>query len=71
MFFLLTGRPVVNGFLFFLGAGGYFWEIEVGVHRLPHLIFTLFQSHIYKVNVREFLPWDKTDKGMSWGMGSL
>ena len=28
----------------------------MGVHRQPHLIFTLFQSNIYKVDVREFLP---------------
>ena len=34
----------------------------MGVHRPPHLIFTLFQSNIYKVNVREFVPRDKTDK---------
>ena len=42
----------------------------MGVHRPPHLIFTLFQSNMYEVNVREFLPRDKTDKGMSWGMCS-
>ena len=30
----------------------------VGVHRPSHLIFTLFQSNTYKVNVREFLPRD-------------
>ena len=29
-------------FIFFLGGGGgYFWEVVVGVHRPPHLIFTL------------------------------
>ena len=62
------------GFIFFSGRGwggwGYFWEVVVGVHRPLHLIFTLFQSNIYKVNVREFLPRDKTDQGMSWGMCS-
>ena len=46
---------------FFSGGGGIFWEVVVGVHRLPHLINTLFQSNIYKVNVREFLPRNKTD----------
>ena len=56
---------------FFLGEGGYFWEFVVGLHRLPHLIFTLFESNICRANVREFLPRDKTDKGMSWGMCSL
>ena len=64
------------GVIFFSGGGGeeggwgYFWEVVVGVHHPLHLIFTLFQSNIYKVNVREFLPRDKTDKGMSWGMCS-
>ena len=57
----LTGLPVVNAvykmsFIFF--SEGYFWEVIVGVHRLAHLIFTLFQSNIYKVDVREFLPRD-------------
>ena len=29
-------------FIFFRGVdGGYFWEVIVGVHRPPHLIFTL------------------------------
>ena len=30
-------------FIFFRGGGdgGYFWEVVVGVHRPPHLIFTL------------------------------
>ena len=37
------------------------WEVVVGVHRPPHLIVTPFQSNIYKVNVREFLPRDRTD----------
>ena len=62
-----------NGFNFFSqGVGGeeYFWEVVVGEHHPPHLIFTLFQSNIYKVKVREFLPWNKMDKGMSWGMCS-
>ena len=45
-----------------VGGGGVIsWEVVVGVHRPPHLIFTLFQSNIYKVNVREFLPRDKTN----------
>ena len=49
---------------FFLGGGGegggYFWEVVVGVHCLALLILTLFQSNIYKVNVREY----------SWGFMS-
>ena len=54
------------GFIFFSvggeeGGGGISWEVVVGVHRPLHLIFTLFQSNVYKVNVREFLPRDKTD----------
>ena len=69
------GEPNLrNGFYFFLGGGGgggVFLGSRTGVHRPPHLIFTLFQSNVYKVNVREFLPRDKTDKGMSWGMCSL
>ena len=83
MFFLVNwvacGKPSLrNGYHFFSqrwGGGGvgrgYFWEVIVGVHHLPHLIFTLFQSNIHKVTVRGFLPWDKMDKGMSWGMCSL
>ena len=56
----------LGGFHFFLrgrgsGGGVISWEVVVGVHRPPHLIFTLFQSNIYKVNVREFLPRDKTN----------
>ena len=35
---------------FFRGGGEYFWEVVVGVHRPRHLIFTVFQSNIYKVN---------------------
>ena len=53
------------------GWGWYFWEVVVGVHRPPHIIFTLFRSNIYTVNVREFLPRDKTDKGMPRGMCAL
>ena len=49
------------GFIFFLG--GYFWEVVVGLLRPPDLIFTLFPNNIFKVNAREFLPRDKTDKG--------
>ena len=67
------GKPSLrNGFNFFShgGLGDYFCEVKVGEHHPPHLIFTLFQSNIYKVNVREFLPWNKMDKGMSWGMCS-
>ena len=54
---LLTGLPVASALykmLFFVVAGG--GGSVVGVYRPPHLIFTLFQSNIYKVNVREFLP---------------
>ena len=50
-----------NGFHFF--SRGYFWEVVVGLLRPPDLIFTLFPNNIFKVNVREFLPRDKTDKG--------
>ena len=72
---LLTGRPVaspVQGMsliIFSLGeGGGYFWEVLVGMHRRPHLIFPLFQSNIYTVNVREFLPGIKgTKKGRKKG----
>ena len=63
---LLTGLPVAQpGYkmtiIFFLkGAGGggrgKFWEVAVGVHLPALLIFTLFQSNIYKVNVREYRP---------------
>ena len=45
-------------FFFLSWGGGGVWEVVVGVYRSPHLIFTLFQSNIYKVNVREFLPRD-------------
>ena len=38
------------------GGGGDFWEVIVGVHRPALLILTLFQSNIYKVNVREYPP---------------
>ena len=52
-------RPVyLRRFIFSRGGGGYFWEVGVGLHRPPHLIFTLFQSSICRVNVREFLPQD-------------
>ena len=64
-------RPVYLRRFIFSGGGGCFWEFVVGLHRPPHLIFTLFQSNICRANVREFLPRDKTDKGMSWGMCSL
>ena len=33
---------------------GYCWQVVEGVHRPALLIFTLFQSNIYKVNVREY-----------------
>ena len=36
------------------GGEGYFWEVVVGVCRPALLIFTLFQSNIYMVNVREY-----------------
>ena len=38
------------------GGRGKFWEVAVGVHLPALLIFTLFQSNIYKVNVREYRP---------------
>ena len=81
MFFLVNwvacGKPSLrNGYHFFLSGGGgggrgYFGEVVEWVHHPHHLIFTLFQSNIYKATVRGFLPWDKMDKGMSWGMCSL
>jgi len=44
----------MNSIFFSQGGGGYFWEVAVGVCRLALLIFTLFQSNIYEVNVREY-----------------
>ena len=35
---------------------GYFWQVVEGLHRPALLILTLFQSSIYKVNVREYPP---------------
>ena len=35
---------------------GYFGKVVVGVHRPAPVIFTLFQSNIYKVNVRAYSP---------------
>ena len=51
-------QPVykINSIFFLVGCGGDFWEVIVGVHRPALLIFTLFQSNIYKVNVREYPP---------------
>ena len=37
-----------------VGGGGCFWKLVVGVRRPALLILTLFQSNIYKVNVREY-----------------
>ena len=50
-------------FIFFSGRRqGYFLASRSEVHRPPHLIiFALFQSNIYKVNVRELLSREKTD----------
>jgi len=44
-----------NEFHFF-SSQGYFWQVVEGVHRPALLNFTLFQSNIYKVNVREYPP---------------
>ena len=53
----LWRNPVCEmGFIFWLGGGGYFWKVVVGLHRPRHLIFTLFHSNVYKVNVR-LAPW--------------
>ena len=55
-----------------VGGGGYFWEVLVGAHHRCHLIFTLFQSNVYKVNVRlppcGFMSWKRTtfDVMMVW-----
>ena len=50
---------LIKWVLFFLGGGGGgFWDVGLGVHRPPYLIFTLFQSNIYKVNIGGFLPRD-------------
>ena len=49
---LLTGLPVASAvykMFFFLSGGGVFLGSRFGVYRPPHLIFTLFQSNIYKV----------------------
>ena len=54
---------VVNyktGFIFLSGGGGgvggagvvFLGSRRLGAHRPCHLIFTLFQSNVYKVNVR-------------------
>ena len=54
------------------GGGGYFLEVVVGVHRLALLILTLFQSNIYKVNVREYSrgfmssKWTRHNLMMVW-----
>ena len=40
----------------------YFWEVVAGVCRPAPLILTLFQSNIYKVNVREYPPGDFVSK---------
>ena len=37
-------------------SDGYFWEVAVGERNPALLIFTLFQSNIYKVNLREYPP---------------
>ena len=46
------------------GGGVGVWEDVVGVRRPALLIFTLFQSNIYKFNVREypreFMSWKRT-----------
>ena len=65
-FICFSGSEGVGG-----GGGGVFLGSHSGGSLSPHLIFTLFQSNVCKVNVREFLPRDKTEKGMSWGMCSL
>ena len=68
MTFLINWAAWRNRFHFFLGGGGgggNFMGSCGGGHRPPYLIFTLIQSNIYKVSVREFLPRDKTDKGIS------
>ena len=50
-----------NGFHFFSGGRReYFLVSRGGVSRAPHLMFTLFQSNIYKVHVRELLSREKT-----------
>ena len=69
-------QPILwNGFHFFVGVRGggwYFWEVVVGAHSPCHLIFTLFQSNVYKVNVRlppcGFKSWKRTtfDVMMVW-----
>ena len=48
---------VVNyktGFIFLSGGGGvvFLGSRRLGAHLPCHLIFTLFQSNVYKVNVR-------------------
>ena len=40
----------------FFSSQGYLWQVVERVHRPALLIFTLFQSNIYKVNVREYPP---------------
>ena len=82
MFFLINwvacGKSSLrNGYHFFLSGGGWGGEgvflgsRSGGAPSAYTILLTLFQSNIYKVTVRGFLPWDKMDKGMSWGMCSL
>ena len=62
----------------FFFSQGYFWQVVEGVHRPALLNFTLFQSNIYKVNVREYPPRIyvvKTDNfelydGLTWSTTS-
>ena len=38
------GEPSKMGFIFF--SGEYFWEVVVGVHRQPHLIYTISEKYL-------------------------
>ena len=52
---LTTGSPVYKMSSIFFSQG-YFWQVVEALHRPALLILTLFQSSIYKVNVREYPP---------------
>ena len=64
-----------TGFIFLSGGGGavvFLGSRRLGAHRPRHLIFTLFQSNVYKVNVSlppcRFMSWKRTtfDVMMVW-----
>ena len=60
-------EPFIKWVPFFSrGGGGFQGSHTVRLHPPALLIFTLFQSIIFKVNVREYLPTPAHPKFMSW-----